>query len=161
MVYWGASWPVLQICLPSPCPAAGPPPSVPVNKLLIPGSTLHWSCRFPMSDGTTLALKACHSRSAPNSPHSASTGLRWPCYTPASSPFYVFLVHRDQYQQTCHPPGSVVQPLPSSTTELSSVAPLLPELRDLEREGDVWSLSLKFCKTCCQTKIEYVKCEGR
>lgn len=152
MVYWGASWPVLQICLPSPSPLLAPPPSIPMNMLLVPGSTLHW---FPTSNGTTLWLEACCLKSAPSFHRSASRGLPWLSRTPAST-LLDFSVHRQRGSVAADLPPSRICSLifpSSSITELSSGALFLLKLRDLERGGMFDLGFLTFCKTCCQTEI--------
>lgn len=128
MVYWGASWPVLQICLPSPHPAAAPPtPSLWIScSFLAPLSTgpvvsqwvmaqcYHWKFASWGLSSTALA-EGCSGPRIPQPPHppivlvSQSTG------------------RGARQQQTCHLLRCVVWALPTSITELSSVA--LPLLR--------------------------------
>lgn len=142
-----------QFCksdFPSPYPAAGPPHSISMNKLLIPGSTLHWSCHFPASDGTRLSLEVCSSRSAPSSLHSTGTRLS---LLPASSPLHVFGVPKHRYRGLVAAKLLPLKICSSNHTFFHLRAPP-------QASGFVFVFFFKFHKTYCQTSIECIKCEN-
>lgn len=139
-----------QFCesdFPSPYPTAGPPHSISVNKLLVPGSTLHWSCHFPTSDGIRLSLEVCSSRSAPSSLHSPGTSLS---LLPPSSPLHTFGVPKHRYR------GLV--PAKLLPRKICGSNPTFFHHRAPPQAAGIYFF-FKFHKTCCQTSIEYIKCE--
>lgn len=141
-----------QFCkpdFPSPYPTAGPPHSISMNKLLIPGSTLHWSCHFPTSGGTQSSLEVCSLRSAPTSLHSTGTRL---LLLPASSVLRVFSVPKHRYRGLVAEKLLPLKICSSNPTFFHHRAPL-------PQASGIVGFFLKFHKTCCQNSIEYIKCE--
>lgn len=140
-----------QFCksdFPSPYPAAGPPHSISMSKLLIPGSTLHWSCHFPTSGGTRLSLDVCSLRSAPTS--LCSTGTRL-LLLPASSFLRVFGVPKHRHRGLVE--AKLLKICSSNSTLFHHRAP--PQASGFL----VFLVFFKFYKTCCQNSIDYIKCE--